>query len=313
MQSRSSTDTEPHPHVAAVVLNWNGRDETLACLESLTASDWPRLTSIVVDNGSQEDIEPAVAERFPEAIVVRNEANLGFAGGMNAGLRRVLDLDAKYVLLLNNDTIVDPAMVRTLVNAARDRPAAGIVGPLVLHRDAPDIISSAGLRCDLRRCYQGPPLGRGESDRGQFRGVHEVDAVSGAAMLVPTDVVREVGMLDDQLYLYIEDVDWALRMKEAGRPVYVVGEARLWHGVSVSSGGEHSPQIRYYQTRNTFVVSSRHLPMYGLRGLLRHADILVSNLASACRGRRPVSNARAVLAGWRDYRRGRMGPAGTRF
>lgn len=309
------TDTEDYLHVAAIVLNWNGRDDTLACLESLASSDWPRLTMIVVDNASDENVAPAVTARFRDTIVVRNQTNLGFAGGMNAGLRRVLEpeLEVDYALLLNNDTVVGASMIRGLVDAAQQRPDAGIVSPLVLHRDAPEIIYSAGMRCDLRRCYQGPPLGQGERDHGQFHGVREVDAVSGAAMLVPIDVVREVGMLDDELYLYIEDVDWALRMRDAGRAVYVAGEAHLWHGVSTSSGGKYSPQISYYQTRNTFVVCSRHLPLQGLRGFLRSADILFSNLVHARRGRRPLTNARAVLAGWRDYLRGRLGPAPTSF
>src|SRR3954447_4480775 len=209
-----------HPHVAAIVLNWNGRDDTLACLESLATSDWPRLTMIVVDNASEEEIGPALGERFPDAILLRNASNLGFAGGMNAGTRRALELGADYVLLLNNDTVVDPGMVRELVEAARGRPDAGIVSPLEFFRDSPEIVSSAGLRCDLRRAYQGPPLDRGKRDMGQFRGVREADASSGTAMLVPAPVVREVGLLDEALYLYIEDVDWAFRIRSTGRRVY---------------------------------------------------------------------------------------------
>lgn len=301
------------PHVVAVVLNWNRRDETLACLESLAGSDWPRLTTIVVDNASKADIGATVAQRFPEALVVRNETNLGFAGGMNEGLRCALGLGADYALLLNNDTVVDTSMVRVLVDAAQAHPDVGIISPLVLHRDAPNVVNSAGLRCDLRRCYQGGPLGHGETNRGQFSGVREVDAVAGAAMMVSAESVRDVGMLDERLYLYIEDVEWALRMRESGRRVYVAGDARLWHGISVSSGGRHSPQVRYYHTRNTFVVSSRYLPMRGARGLIRHLDILLSNLASAFRGRRPLWNAYAVLAGWRDYLRGRLGPCPSDF
>jgi GT2 family glycosyltransferase len=296
-----------YPDVAAVVLNWNRRDETLACLESLAASDWPDLTMIVVDNASEEEIETALAERFPDVLLVRNDSNLGFAGGMNAGIRRALETGADYLLLLNNDTVVDQALVAELVEAARERPDAGIVSPLEFFRDSPEIVSSAGLRCDLRRAYQGPPLQRGERDVGQFRGVREADASSGTAMLVPAPVVREVGLLDEALYLYIEDVDWAFRMRSTGRRVYVALGARIWHGNATSSGGEDSPRLTYYQTRNTFVVTARHAPMRGPRAAIRHCEILFANLLHALRCRRPLSNVGAVFAGWRDYIRGREG------
>jgi GT2 family glycosyltransferase len=307
-QASGSASRTGHPHVAVVVLSWNGRDETLACLESLAGSDWPNMTTIVVDNGSEEEIEPAVAERFPEAQVVRNSTNLGFAGGMNTGTRRALELDADYVLLLNNDTDVDRAMVRKVVEAAAQRPDAGIVSPLDFFRDSPDTVSMIGLRFDPRRGYQGSPLGRGERDRGRFRGVREVDASAGTAMLVPLPVVREVGLLDEDLFFYIEDIDWALRMRRAGKRIYAAMEARLWHAQAATSGGEDTPRVTYYTTRNTFVVSARHAPMRGPRAAIRHLEILSANLLHALRCRRPLANARAVLAGWRDYHRGRLGP-----
>lgn len=303
-QSETSTD----PLVAAIVLNWNGGAETIACLQSLVASDWPRMLLIVVDNASEEDIADAVNASLPGVILVRNDANLGFAGGMNAGLQQALELGAEYALLLNNDTAVDPAMVRVLVETAQREPDVGIVSPLILSREAPDVVSNAGLRFDPRRGYWGQPMGMGERDRGQFRGVRDVDAVSGTAMLVPVAILGEVGMLDEDLYLYIEDVDWSLRMRKAGRRICVASDARIWHGVSRSSGGEYSPLIAYYSTRNRFVVCARHAPLRGPRAVLRHIEILVTNLVHARRGHRPLSNARAVLSGWRDYRAGRLGP-----
>jgi GT2 family glycosyltransferase len=302
---------ERRPSVAVVILNWNGGEDTLACLASVAASDWEPLTTIVVDNASEEDIEAAVAERYEDVLFVRNPRNLGYAGGMNAGMRRAIALGADYILLLNNDTVVEPEMVRVLMETAIARPDAGIVSPLEFFRDAPDIVSSAGLRCDLRHAYQGGPLHMGERDVGQFRGVSEVDASSGTAMLVPVSVVRQVGLLDEELYLYIEDVDWAFRMRRsAGKRIYIAHEAHLWHGMAASSGGEDSPTVAYYHARNTFVVSARHLPMSRPRAAVRSAEILLANLVSALRSAHPLANARAVSAGWLDYLRGRLGARG---
>jgi GT2 family glycosyltransferase len=198
-------------------------------------------------------------------------------------------------------------MVSALVEASLAHPEAGILSPLVLDRADPGVLVSAGMRCDLRHAWQGPPLGRGEPDRGQFDGVHDVDAVSGAAMLVPLEAVRAVGMLDEGLFLYCEDVDWGMRMRTAGRRVCVVGAARLWHGVATASGGEISPNALYYTTRNTYVIADRHVPMRGLRRRARHAEITLANLAHALRAPRPRAAARAVLAGRRDFRAGRLG------
>jgi GT2 family glycosyltransferase len=294
-------------HVAVVVLDWNGLEDTLACLQSLAASDWPRMTTIVVDNASDEPIEPAISKRFPGAIVIRNGQNLGFAGGMNVGLRRALELDADYVLLLNNDTLVDPAMIGQLVQAAQALPDAGILSPLVLARDTPDVVTSAGSRFDPKRGHPGRPLLSGERDGGRLHGVREVDASSGEAMFVPTSVALRVGPLDERFYLRLEDIDWSLRMRAAGLRNFVALDARLWHGVSRSTG-EHSPLNAYYHTRNILLVCARHAPMRAPRARIREGEILVANLVHARRGHRPFDNARAVVAGWRDYRRGRFGP-----
>ena len=297
----------PGAHVVAVVLNYNGLEQTLACLESLAASDWPGLTVLVVDNDSEDDPSVAVTSRFG-AEVIRNDVNLGFAGGMNVGLRRARELGADYVLLLNNDTVVDPAMARILVTTAAARPDAGIVSPLVLYRDMPGLVASAGLRFDPHRAYQGRPLAMGQRDDGRLSGVRVVDASPGTAMLVPTAALDAVGALDERLFLYLEDVDWSLRMRAHGLRVYMALDARLFHGVAQASGGEYSPLIAYYMARNTFVVCARHGPLRRHRRLARHIRILFVNLVHARRGARPAANAAAVLAGWRDYLLGRLGP-----
>jgi GT2 family glycosyltransferase len=297
------------PYVVALVLNWNGTEDTIECLRSLRTTDWGRFTTLVVDNGSDDDLGQALQKAgLGWATLIRNDRNLGFAGGMNAGIRQAVELEADYVLLLNNDTVVDPSMVRRLVEAALAQPRVGMVSPLEFFRDAPAVVAAAGRRMNLRRAYQGPPLHMGELDDGQFGGVEEIDVSSGTAMLVPTAVVREVGLLDEDLYLYVEDVDWSMRIREAGLRIYVAYDARVWHGVASSSGGEDSPDVTYYHVRNSLVVVDRHEPLGKLRRRLRHLEIVAANLVHAARCRRPLQNGQAVLDGWRDYRHGRLGP-----
>jgi len=132
------------PSVTIIVLNWNGGQDTLACLESLAQLDYPEFGVLVVDNGSTDGSLQAVQERFPEIPIIETGENLGYAGGSNVGLRWALDHGADYALLLNNDTVVAPDFLRLLVEAVGADPRIGIAGPTICYYDRPEVIWSAG-------------------------------------------------------------------------------------------------------------------------------------------------------------------------
>src|SRR5690242_13465997 len=110
------------PLISVVVLNWNGKIDTLECLESLARVDYPNFEVIVVDNGSADDSVAAIRQQFPDVMVLETGANLGYAGGNNVGIRKALEDQASYVLLLNNDTVVHPQLLTSLVEAAAAVP-----------------------------------------------------------------------------------------------------------------------------------------------------------------------------------------------
>jgi GT2 family glycosyltransferase len=240
--------------------------------------------------------------------VIENERNLGFAEGNNVGLRRALDLGADYALLLNNDTIADPDAIGELVAEARRRPKAGALSPLVYFADPPDVIWYAGAPFDPSRGHQGPHAGYRERDHGQYDEPRRVGYASGAAVLVPRAVLEDVGLLDADLFLLVEDAEWSLRMLRAGYELWFVPAARVWHRVSIASGGEHSATIAYYHARNMLEVCDRYAESGALRSTARHAETLIAQLLHTRRAHEPLANARALLAGWRDYRRGLLGP-----
>lgn len=223
------------------------------------------------------------------------------------GMRRALEQGADFVFLLNNDTLVDQDLIAELVTEAARRPDAGALCPLIYYADPPDLVWYAGASFDPHRGHNGRQLGYKERDSGQFAGVRETGRATGAAMLIPRRVLEEVGLFDSELFLHIEDVDLSLRMLEAGLKLYVVASAKVWHKVSVDSGGENSPTLAYYGMRNTLAVCSRHAPLIGLSGLRRHIETLVAQGLHARRGEHPLQNLRAGFEGWRDYRRGRLG------
>lgn len=139
MTLANSHTPDGDPLVATVILNWNGRQDTLECLSSLQAVDYPRHMIIVVDNGSTDGAADAIADQFPEVIVIINATNLGFAEGCNIGIRRALDENASFVYLLNNDTVVDPNFLRPLLSCFESDRRVGIASSVNYLYDKPDI------------------------------------------------------------------------------------------------------------------------------------------------------------------------------
>lgn len=286
-------------NLVAVVLNWNGGDDTLAALASLDG-----ITTICVDNGSTDGSDNLVEERFPNVELIRTGANLGFAGGNNIGIRRAHGLGADWVLLLNNDAVAEPGLATALERAALARPDAGLLACKVLSEDG-RAVQYAGARFNKWLGYSGRVSTEGPDE------LRDVARADGAAMAVSWAAVEQAGLLDLELFAYVEDVEWSLRIRRAGFGVVFVPDARARHKGSGSTGGRASTTNLYYSTRNTIVVSERHarLPR-GLRAL-RRGVVVGAHLAQAATHASRGDAARAVLAGWRDARAGRLGQRST--
>jgi GT2 family glycosyltransferase len=292
-----------------IVLSWNGREETLACLDSLTRATGPEDAVVVVDNGSHDGSAEAVEHAHPGVALLRNGANLGFAGGNNVGIRHALAHGAEWVVLLNNDAELEPDALDRLRAAAGRHPDVGILAGKLFFREPADRIWFAGQRFRPLFGYSGRPRGYGRPDAPEFREEVPTDRAAGAFMAVSRAAIERAGLLDEDLFAYVEDVDWSLRIREAGMTVILVPDALARHGVSASTGGERgSTHALYYGVRNTVVVSERHRrlpqPLKAARRLLILAVFLAQALLMS-EGRAPF--VRAVLQGWSDLRAGRMG------
>ena len=301
----------PQHRWSVVVLSWNGLDDTLACLGSLAEVDWPGLDVICVDNGSSDGSANAVRARFPDVTLIENGRNLGFAGGNNVGIRAAFERGADWVLLVNNDATVAPDVVRELDAVAQERPRAGILGGKVLFADPADRVWFAGQRFNAALGYSGRPRGYRKRDGPRYSEVKPVDRVVGACMAVSRSLAEEVGLFDEELFAYVEDVDWSLRASRAGFEVLLVPRARAWHRVAGSTGGEAATTTAiYYGVRNTIVVSERYRPLPpGLRELRRLVAVGTFG-ARAVLGDARGPRLRAALEGARDARRGRLGQRG---
>jgi GT2 family glycosyltransferase len=282
-------------NLVAVVLNWNGGEDTLAALASLQG-----VPTVCVDNGSTDGSDVLVAERFPDVELVRTGANLGFAAGNNVGIKCALERGADWVLLLNNDAVAEPGLVDALAAAAAARPDAGLLACMILFADGV-AVQYAGASFNARFGYSGRVETAG---RDELRDVGRAD---GAALAVSRPALERAGLLDESLFLYVEDVEWSLRIRRAGFAVVFVPGARVRHKGAAATGGRSSTTNLYYDTRNTIVVSERHEPLpRGLRAL-RRGVVVGAHLVQTVGHPSRIDAARAVLAGWRDARAGRLG------
>lgn len=238
-----------------VVLNNNRRDDTLACLASLSQSDYKNFRIILLDNDSTDGSVDAVQKGFPEVQVVPLQRNLGYAGNNNIGIRMAVEQDAEWILVLNDDTVVDPSCLSLLIHEAINDPAIGIAGPMVYHFDEPDVIQSAGGL--LGKYWESIHLGKDELDHGQFQSPHLVEWISGCAILVRREVIKQVGMLDPNYFLYWEETEWCIRAGRAGWKIVHVPQAKLWHK-GVKRDYQPKPYVTYYLTRNRLYTLAKH-------------------------------------------------------
>jgi len=280
--------------LVAVVLNWNGGDDTAAALRSLDG-----IETICVDNGSTDGSDQVVEASFPDVELLQTGANLGFAAGNNAGIRRALERGADWVLLMNNDAEAEPGLAAALEHAAGQRPDAGLLACTILNPDG--TVQYSGASFNARLGYSGrvetaPP--------GAIRDVGRAD---GAALAVSRAAAERAGLLDESLFMYVEDVEWSLRIRQAGFGVVLVPDGRVRHKRSAASGGSASTTNLYYDTRNTIAVAERHAQLpRGLRAL-RRGVVVGAHLVQSVGHPHRVAAARAVVAGWRDARAGRAG------
>jgi len=282
-----SNQTLGKPTVAIVVLNWNGAKDTLECLESIYQNSYPAFMVVLVDNGSKDDSircieayadgkQPVQSKFFTynpenkpialirpqkqkiplqfnrELLLIENPRNLGFASGTNVGIRVVQKQQADYILLLNNDIVVDKNFLTELVDYAEAHPDVGVVGPTIYHYNRPTVVDFAGENLTVWRV-------KGKEFTTSSQQPREVDKIEGSCMLIRRAVLDQVGLLYTGYWAYWEETDLCFRAKRAGYRVVYVPTSRIWHKVAASSGGEGNLRREYYLNRNRLLFARRNL------------------------------------------------------
>jgi GT2 family glycosyltransferase len=257
-------DSKTPSSVALIIINWNGYLLTKRCLLSLENLQYPKVQVIIVDNGSEDGSLEKLQGEFSAPIYLKNETNLGFTGGNNTGIAYALDKGYDYILLLNNDTEVYPAFLDELLKSQQKKQNIGMVQPLILFQDEPNRIWSAGGRY-VKALGMAKTLG----DRAALKDYplqedQKLDWATGCCLLVPSQVVKAVGTLENSYFAYFEDVDWSLRIRQAGYDIYLAPNSRITHEGSASSKRAHdegtlSPTVFYLHARNQLFQLRRHV------------------------------------------------------
>lgn len=291
-----------YPKILIILLNWNGRDDTLACLESVRKIDYKNFEVVVVDNGSIDDSVKVIRETFPEVTVLETGENLGFAGGNNVGIRHALEKGADYLFLLNNDTVVDPQILGRFMDATAHIGQEGILGAKIYYYLEPEKIWYAGAKWNRENsCFL--HVGQDCMDDGKsFNTISETDYACGCALFVSARLLHRIGLLDEEYFLTFEETDLCYRAKKLGWKSYFVPEAKVWHKVSTSFGGAGSPMVSYYLTRNKLLWAIKNLSLSERLIIYRMIfKELLRIFTEACRRRYLDPVRKAKIIGVRDY------------
>lgn len=264
------TECKTYPRVSIVILNWNGLEDTIECLESLKKIAYPNYEVIVVDNGSRGNDAQVLEEKFGDYIhLIRNVKNYGYTGGNNIGIKHALrNSSPDCFLILNNDTVVAPDFLGQMTEVALSDASIGIVGPKICYYHFPDRIQSAGAMINMKTS-RNTLIGIEQVDSGQYDRQQEVDYVSGCCLLVKKDLIQKVGLFDESYFCYWDETDYCVRARKVGYKIVYAPRARIWHKKSLilkpwyktlrrRDQVKASPYPLYFMTRNSFKFMRKH-------------------------------------------------------
>lgn len=268
--------------IALVILNWNGLKNTIECLKSIEALAVKsyQLETIVVDNASTDDSVSSFKKLFPNIEIIVNPDNFGFAKGNNVGIKKALDNNADFVMLLNNDTIIEKDCLENLIIAVKNFPKYSIFAPKIyfekgyeFHKnrykenEKGKVIWYAGGIIDWNNVY-GSHIGVDEVDKGQYDENEETEFATGAAVFIKKEVFEKIGFLDEKYFMYYEDTDFCIRAKKMGFKILYFPKSIVWHKNAGSSSSGSKLQ-NYYINRNRLIFGFKYAGFKAKFALLR--------------------------------------------
>lgn len=293
------------PRVNVVIVNWNGLEDTSELLESLSKISYSNYSIVIVDNNSANDEAEKLENLYGGKVhLIKCNENLGFVGGNNVGIKYSLEEKADYILLLNNDTTVQPDFLEILVNKFEDENNVGIIAPRINYYDKPEKIWSDGGYISRLR-------GSGFAYSEKFESKVDlkeksVSFVSGCCMLIKSEIFSKVGFFDENYFLYTEDTDLCLRTINAGYKIIVSPKSKIFHKVGSSTKNRNTALPLYYTTRNRlFFAKKNYRNTYYVTSTYIFFAMLLKSVIWLATGEK--KNIGAVQQAFKDFFHNRMG------
>jgi len=243
--------------VFIVLLNYNGYKDTLSCIDSIVELEETFNNNIVVVDNNSTDNSKEILEKDSRFHFIEANENGGFARGNNIGIKYALDNGAHFILLLNNDTVIEKNAITNMVKKMQEDSALGIVGSRIMYYDNKDIINYCGGKYNwlkattIHENYKEKYIDEGTDYK-------DTEFVTGCSMLIKTEVFKKVGMLPEEYFMYYEDADYCMQVKEKGYKLGVCTNSVIYHKVSISSGGENSPFSIKWGNRNRLIFINKY-------------------------------------------------------
>jgi len=242
------------PEVSIITVNYNGFHDTCELIESIKRYVTLRYELIVVDNASHKNEAELIKQKYPWVLAIRNEKNLGFAGGNNVGIRAS---HGKYIFFLNNDTLIKDDSLWFLIDSIESNPKIGAVSPKIKYASSPGIIQYAGYTPFSPITLRNETIGLGQDDQGQYDIAGVTAYLHGAAIMMKREVVKQIGLMPEIYFLYYEELDWCEKMKNSGFECFYEPRCSMYHKESQSTG-TNTPLRAFYMTRNRLLFTYRN-------------------------------------------------------
>jgi len=252
--------------IIGLIVNWNQPNLTIDCIKSLKSQDYELAEIIVVDNGSSDQSIKLIKNEYEDIDIIQNNKNLGFAAGVNIGLKAAFKRGADFAFLINNDAYLSKDTISTLMH--HENKKISLYAPMIFYADQPNIIWSIGGKLNKLILEYSKDF-RGKKDPGNLPEIIYCDFVTGCCLLIPRDLIKNVGLLDQSnFFMYYEDADWCNRIRNSGLNIAVISNAKAWHKISMSSGGSNSQFERYWMARSSVLYFRKHASRWQLLFIL---------------------------------------------
>ncbi|AYD39334.1 glycosyltransferase family 2 protein [Clostridium fermenticellae] len=244
------------PLIYIILINYNGYKDTIECVNSLKKINYNNYRVLIVDNASMNDSLEILKRTLKDCIIIESKKNLGFAGGNNLAIKYALDNNADYILLLNNDTLVEHNFLENMLCSFSKDSSIGLVGCKIMYYPERNIIWYGGGYVDWFK-FTGIHYEMGKADV-KCDAEKEINFMTGCSMLIKRDVFEKVGLLSEEYFMYYEDVDFCVRVNDAGYKIWYNPNAVIYHKIGLSAGGEESPFSIKWCTRNRILFMNKY-------------------------------------------------------